>query len=293
MRKLKLILSLSTLIIAGALNAQTPAATAPQDSSLTYCTSDASCAADLPGQGKGCFRMTEDDLFSGEAQNANQFLTLSDQQDKVDEDREANGVDVGDDDRDGLKDGSACDSSSKCDSYFCDPTTKLCTEKKICRNADLGEAVSPGVACEEGYIINGQGLCDLSEEDKKLYYMGLIEGDVELKKSENSCDMKRFQNDPVVKDIRDKSIVSMKTLRAMEWLFATSSLEEKDECLKVLPFLRDEMAKKYNDERKKILTNFNIEMAKIEKDSETIKNAKKGSEEMVEVHGQSIKEKDL
>lgn len=280
-------LLITLLLLPLALYAETP-----QDTSLTYCTSDASCASALPNQGKGCFRMTEDDLFSGEAQNESQFLTLSDQQDKVDEDREANGVDVGDD-RDGLKDGSACDSDSKCDSYFCDPTTKLCTEKKICRNADLGEAVSPGVACEEGYIINGQGLCDLSEEDKKLYYMGLIEGDLDIKESQNSCDMKRFQNDPVVKDIRDKSIVSMKTLRAMEWLFATSSLEDKDECLKVLPFLRDEMAKKYNDERKKILTNFNIEMAKIEKDAETIKNAKKGSEETVTVHGQEIKEKDL
>lgn len=295
MKNLK-ILIVSSLLIVSSVNAQTTPAPTPnplQDASLTYCTNDASCAADLPGQGKGCFRMTEDDLFSGEAQNENQFLTLSDQQDKVDDDREANGVDVGDDDRDGLKDGSACDSSSKCDSYFCDPATKLCAEKRICRLADMGEAVAPGVGCEEGYIINGQGLCDLTEEDKKLYYMGLIEGDVKLKVSENSCDMKRFQNDPVVKDIRDKSIVSMKTLRAMEWLFATSSLEEKDECLKVLPYLRDEMAKKYNDERKKILTNFNIEMAKIEKDAELIKNAKKGSEEMLKVHGQPIKEKDL
>lgn len=290
MRNFRVHFSIVILFLVTTLYAQTPPV---QDTSLINCSSDASCAADLPGQGKGCFRMTEDDLFSGEAQNPNQFLTLSDSQDKVDEDREANGIDVGDDDKDGLKDGSVCDSSSKCDSYFCDPTTKLCTEKKICRHADIGEAVSPGVACEEGYIINSQGLCDLTEEDKRLLYMGLIEGDVDLKVSQNRCDMKRFQNDPVVKDIRDKSIVSMKTLRAMEWLFSTSSLEEKDECMKILPFMRDEMAKKYNEDRKRVLNNFNIEMAKIEKESLIIQNAKKDSEETVVIHNVPIKEKDL
>lgn len=290
MRNSSILFSILTLFLVTSLGAQT---TPVQDTALINCTSNESCAADLPGQGKGCFRMTEDDLFSGEAQNPNQFLTLSDSQDKVDEDREANGIDVGDDDKDGLKDGSVCDSSSKCDSYFCDPTTKLCTEKKICRLADLGEAVSPGVGCEEGYIINPQGLCDLTEEDKRLLYMGLIEGEVDLKVSQNRCDMKRFQNDPVVKDIREKSIVSMKTLRAMEWLFSTSSLEEKDECMKVLPFMRDEIAKKYNEDRKRVLNNFNTEMAKIEKESQIIQNAKKGSEETVVIHNVPIKEKDL
>lgn len=272
------------------LNARNVCEVPLSDPALKSCAADSECAGTA---GMGCFRMSEDDLFSSEAQSPDEFSALSDQQDAVEDDREANGVDTGpDDQKDGLPDGAACVRSAQCDSYFCDPTSKACVEKRICRFGDLGEAVNPGVACEEGYVVNAQGVCDLSEEDKRLFYMGLLEGDVELR-SQNKCSLKDADSDPVTKDIREKAIVSMKTLRAMEWLFATSSLSESDECLKVLPFLREQMALKFNEERKKILNNFNLEMSKIEKDSRTIESAKKGSETEVEVHGVKIKEGDL
>lgn len=277
-----------------ATTAQAPVQdTVPQDTALVSCQADADCSTASPNEGKGCFRLREDDIFGGDAQSANGFSSQSAAQDTVDADREDNGVDTGpNDELDGLKDGEKCTSSSQCDSYFCEPTSRVCVEKKICRFGDMGETVPPGVKCEEGYIVNAQGVCDLSEEDKRLVYLGLLEGDVELR-SQNKCSVREYQNDPATKEIRDKAIVSMKTLRAMEWLFATSSLEEKDECLKLLPFLRDEMAKKYNDDRKKVLNNFNVEMAKIEKDTATILNAKKNSTAIVNVHGEDVKEGDL
>lgn len=257
-----------------------------KDPTLTYCATDVDCTTALPGQGKGCFRLTEDDFFSGAAQNPNQFTPISDDQDTVDVDRDKNA------NEDPLPDGSNCVASSDCDSYSCDGLSKKCVEKKICRSGEMGDVVAAGVRCEEGLVVNPQGICDLSEEDKKLIFMGLIEEDVNVKNI-NKCDLREHQNDPQMKVIRDKSIVSMKTLRAMEWLFSASTLEESQECMKILPFLREEMALKFGADRKKILANFNVEMAKIEKDNQTLQNAKEDSEVIVNIHGEAIKEKDL
>ena len=272
-----------------------------KDSTLIYCAGlstnpaagDTDCGTKAPGLGLGCFRMSEDDFFSKDVNQANQMIPQSDSQDTVDDDRDKFAKD--DDSNpnlDGAPDGSSCKASSECDSYFCDPTAKTCQPKFICRRADIAESVRAGVRCEDGLIVTTDGKCDLSEADKQLYYMGLIESDVTVKTT-NACDLREYQKDPQMADIRTKSIVSMKTLRAMEWLFATSSLEDSQECLEILPLLRDNMAKTFNEERKKILTNFNIEMSKIEADSETLKNASENSKGTVSIHGDTIAEKDL
>jgi hypothetical protein len=257
-----------------------------QDLSLKACTTDSDCAAALPGKNTGCFPQTEDDLFSAEASNPNEFTPISDRQDTVDDDRDANPNEP-------VAAGQACVKSSDCISYACDPVSKLCLDKKICRLGYVGDILtSPGVKCEAGLVLTPEGKCDLSEQDKQLYFLGLIENDVELN-TQRRCDFREHQNDLQMKEIREKSIVSMKTLRAMEWLFANSTLEESQECLKVLPYMREGMAIPFNAERKKILTNFNIEMAKIENDNMTLQSARETSTAMISIHGEAIKERDL
>jgi hypothetical protein len=252
-----------------------------KDISLVSCLDDSDCSKLLPGQGMGCFGQTEDDFFTTPVTNPSQFISQSEKQDTVDDDRDKNV------NENPLAVGAACIASSDCLSYACDAVAKTCLDKKICREAQMNETANVGVKCEEPLVRNILGKCDLSPADKQLYYLGLIPGDVNVKGNANRCDFNT--ND----DIRAKSLVSMKTLRAMEWLFATSSLDESQECLKVLPFMRDGMAKVFNDDRKKILTNFNILMAKIDLDNKLLQNARKDSEKLVIIHGKGIKEKDL
>ncbi len=252
-----------------------------KDISLVSCLVDSDCSTALPGQGMGCFGQTEDDFFTAPIANPTQFISQSDQQDSVDVDRDKNP------NENPLAVGASCVASSDCLSYSCDVVSKKCLDKKICRQAQINETANFGVKCEDPLVINKFGQCDISPADKQLYYLGLIPGDVNVKGNANRCN---FKTDD---DIRAKSLVSMKTLRAMEWLFATSSLDDSQECLEVLPFMRDEMAKVFNNDRKKILTNFNIETAKIDLDNKTLETASKDSDKIVSIHGKQIKEKDL
>ena len=256
-----------------------------QDSTLQVCVFDVDCAATQPGKGTGCFPQTEDDLFSAEATNPNQFTPISDLQDTVDDDRDANSNEP-------VAAGQACTKSSDCISYACDSATLKCLDRRICRLGDVGDLVRDGVRCEEGLIRNANSECDLTDQDKLLLYPLLINDDIIVKET-NSCDFREYQNDPQMKEIRERSIVSMKTIRAMEWLFVNSTLQESEECLKLLPYMREGMAIPFYAERKTILTNFNIEMAKIEKDNQTLETAKDTSNTMTSIHGEAIKEKDL
>ncbi|MFA5584278.1 MAG: hypothetical protein WDA09_08680, partial [Bacteriovoracaceae bacterium] len=85
---------------------------------------------------------------------------------------------------------------------------------------------------------------------------------------------------------------ALKSLRAMEWLFATISRSDSDDCFRVNAKLRDQIGKPFVETRKYLLQDFSAYYARIKKDHETVKAAlmsnsdsKVQSDKMVEVHG--------
>lgn len=244
------------------------------DVTLVSCGAHSECAS-----GKGCFVQREDDLFSATPSTQAELDKQNALQDLIE------GNDESDND-------AICTSSADCESYSC--VKGKCVDKKICRFAGLEEnkddegsvdvPIPADVKCEEGLVKNAMGRCDIPENEKNSVYIGLLD---KATIPGGEC---KFERD---EDLYSKSELAIQTLRAMEWHFSTSGLENSQECLGVLPFVRDEIGKKLYDTRKKILNEFNKIMGGIEKDYDLLKSASDKSEATVTYNGESIKEKDL
>ncbi|HXH30173.1 MAG TPA: hypothetical protein VNJ01_05120 [Bacteriovoracaceae bacterium] len=179
----------------------------------------------------------------------------------------------------------------KCESQNC--VTDTCTDPgNVCRYGEQDEKPdNDEVLCVEGLKRNALGKCDNPASDKFTPYPGLI---TEVKVSPiGQCE---FKLDDATKE---KSIKAMMTIRGMEWMLSTISLDDNQDCFKVLPYLRDEIGKSFLEERKVILKNFNIEFANIEKDFQTLidakaladskaEEAKKKTKELTVIHSTQI-----
>lgn len=244
-----------------------------QDPALVTCVNDASCVQPGLPPRMGCYAMDEDDMFAGKPQNMTQVDAQAAAQDAEESAR----------DDDPLPLGSACNISVQCESYSC--VTNICVEKKICRYADEGEPAAPGIDCAEGLAKDASGKCRVPVGDRDALALGLL-GDVSVEQL-NQC---QFKLDD---EIKNKSIQAIKTMRAMEWLFATSSLSAPGDCFGILNFMRDEVTRPFYEGRKLILANFNRVQADIEADFQTLKDAKIKGTRTLSMHGETVNENDL
>ena len=236
-----------------------------KDSSLVSCTTAATCPT-----GTACYPQRSSDLFSALSPGG--------------EDVELNSLVSSQASDEGAKaTGASCEHSRECSSYSC--VNKKCENKMVCRFAGEGEMAASGVKCGGGLVPTPSGICALSTEAQNGVYLGLIN---EVNVTNNGqC---RFEVD---EETRKKSLVAMKSLRAMEWLFANISVAPADECFRVLPLLKETVGKTYVESRKNILANFTDVLNQIETDFQTLVDAKEKSTNVVSIHGQEIVEGDL
>lgn len=229
------------------------------DDALKSCTSDASCLG-----GTGCLPQTTGSLFTNLSPSTVESNELSAQRnyfeaqlDEIDSPKPAGGI---------------CIHSRDCLSYSCNAAAGLCEDKKVCRFADVGEFALPNVKCAGELVKQADGTCDLSTDAKLPIHIGLLDK-IEVKAVDGEqC---RFELD---EDARAKSIVAMKSLRALEWFFSTIKVEKDFDCFDVVGLLKEEIGKPLIESRKTILRNFTEVLNGIEFDYAQLINAKEKAE---------------
>ena len=256
----------------------------PLDTTLQSCTADNECS-----DGKGCFLQDPDDLFSGdtnsEAEEESQTLAREAMDDKIEAVLSALGEDAEE-----KANGQSCVYHAECASYNCvakksgNKYVKTCEDKKICRLAKVEEKANNPVLCEEGLIKDGSSTC---REPQDGTYLGLL-GDVEVQAdSSNTCNM------DIPADAKAQGLAAIKALRAMEFLFAKTSVANHDDCLRIIiPVIKDRIGTKLAEARKAEVTQFNNNWSLIKEDYHTLMSAQEADQQAlsqtVQLHGAPI-----
>lgn len=239
------------------------------DPALVSCNPTApSCSG-----GTGCFPQRSTDLYSG--------LSSSTESEEVKSDNVAAIFAQMSDDP---KPSGSCVHPRDCESYNC--VAGNCQEKMVCRFAGENEVAPAGVDCGKGLAKNVSGKCELTPEAKNPVYLGLLnDANIEAK---GQC---RFE---LAEETKRKSIIAMRSLRAMEWFFSTLNVKTDDDCFRVTPLLKDQIGIPFRETRKNILSNFTEVLNGIETDYKKLLTAKEESKKMLSIHnGESIVEGDL
>lgn len=253
------------------------------DDSLKSCTENSEC-----GTGMACLPQTTATLFM-------RLAPTTEPVEDIKEQRKHFTAQI-DDIESPKKEGELCYHPKECKSYSC--VDNKCEDKKVCRMAAEGEVAQSGVKCGPDLERNANGVCELSAEAKNTVYIGL------LKESTISpVGQCQFELD---EKTRERSIVAMRSLRAMEWFFSTISLDYQEECFQVMPLLKHEVGGVVYESRKQILRNFTDVLNQIENDyaqviaaSEKYKSSVQsnggveGSTKELSVHGEPVTEADL
>lgn len=248
-----------------------------RDPIMKSCTSHGDCTG-----GHGCYTQKSQDLFTRSGRNDQEEEELRLLQDVLLEQTS---------DMDLKALGASCEHAMECASYSCE--NRKCTEAKVCRFGEIDEAAPGSIKCnEEKALTKGASeKCELNPEAQNSVYLGLL--NEPTFKPVGQC---QFELD---NETKMKSIQAMKTMRAMEWLLATISRSDADDCFRVIPLLREQIGKPFFDRRKIILENFNIKLAQIENDFNSLMEAQKlmkeGVKSMapVEMHGVNVTQYEL
>lgn len=243
--------------------------------SIVSCTSNADCS-----NGMGCFSQTVSSLQSG----AN-FTSLpgAEEASRAFLDTLSTSLEEGDG---GKAVGSACVHSRECISYSC--AGGICEDKKSCRYALNGEAVA-GVECASGLVKGADGKCGPSPDAANQTYVGVADpNNIQMN---NQCQM------TLPEDLKKSFIISMKAMRGMEIFLSNITIAARqEECFDVIPYLK-ELTREYQANRKELLYFFTKNFNDLEKDFETLKNAKAegpDADKIVTIHGgEQILNKDL
>lgn len=219
------------------------------DTALVTCTSDASCS-----EGTGCFPQAAKDLFSTASPNTADKDELSEAQGALN--AQLSEVETF------KENGRTCAHSRECSSYSC--VSGICMEKNVCRFAKEGEIASNDIKCAGDLVKGAGGKCELSADAKNQVYIGLLKEATLLKDMKNQC---RFE---IEEETRLRSLIAMKSLRAMEWFFSTIDLNTSEDCFQIVPTLKTEIGSTFLTTRKTILSNFNDVLTGIEKDYKTL-----------------------
>lgn len=241
-----------------------------RDLSVVGCSAQSDCAP-----GMGCFPQTRDSLYSN--------LSGSNEDQEVRDDLKIL-LETQVEDIETFKSaGASCVHPRECKSYSCD--AGICTDRMNCRLVAEGEAAPPGVNCGPGMIKNASGVCELTPEAKNGVFLGLLN-----EATITPVGQCQFQID---EETRQKSIIAMRSLRAMEWFLSTITLNQQEECFDVLVPMRDKIGVTFRETRKNILGNFTDVLNGIEFDFAQVLAAKEEGSQHLTVHGEGISERDL
>src|SRR5690554_872919 len=246
-----------------------------KDPQYKTCTSHSQCQ-----NGMGCLPQTSEVLFTTESDKLeisqfNEFMRGSIDEQMADSEL--------------LGNGQSCTHSANCASYNCE--SGKCQEVKICRYGEENEVVDAGTKCNEAkHLVKGAGgVCELSPESKHALYLGLYPEDAQLFSENTEAGKCQFDLAP---GVRERTQQALKSIRAMEWLFASISRNDSDDCFRINAKLRDRIGKPFLEQRKYLLQDFSTYFSSIKRDLETIQAAKMSnmdekvrSEKQVEVHG--------
>lgn len=156
--------------------------------------------------------------------------------------------------------GGLCFHNMHCQSYNC--VKNKCEEKKVCRMAAEGEVAASGVECGPDLEKQPNGQCVFSDAARNTVYLGLLNESTIT--PVGKC---QFELD---QETKDKAIVAMKSLRALEYWLATVNVPPEEECFFVMPKLKHGVGEAMYETRKQILEMFTTELNQIETDYATI-----------------------
>lgn len=152
--------------------------------------------------------------------------------------------------------GGVCFHNMHCSSYNC--VANKCEEKKVCRLAAEGEVAAAGVNCGPDLEKSPNGTCVFSEKAKNTVYLGLLN-----ESTISPVGKCQFELD---QETKEKAIVAMKSLRAMEYFLATVNVPVEEECFFVMPKLKHGVGEAMYETRKHILEMFTTGLNEIETD---------------------------
>lgn len=239
----------------------------PQNPNLMSCKNDGGCPT-----GQGCYLLRQQDLVSIKpSEEAPPLQPIPENSEKI-QDKSAKGVDKTFKPQ-GLQ--SSCYMDQECESYKCE--NFKCVENKICREADLDEEARGSVNCEEP-LTKDSATSKCRDASVNLAILGLSRVNVQQEQG-LQCQFKVEGMDLNNQLVNQKELTSyihtaLKTLRGMEWLFATASGPNEIECQFALQYLRDKM-KGLVEKRKVILKEFNTKTLMLESNYEKLLAAKK------------------
>lgn len=231
------------------------------DPALKSCTSDSQCSG-----GTGCYPQSASDLFSPSSPS-------NENEDDLAEAAKSVQAQVGEVETI-LSNGASCEHSKQCSSYSCVAGT--CKEALVCRFAKEGEIAPGAIKCTPGFIKGAGSKCEKDPDAANSVYLGLLkEPTIE---DEGQC---RFELD---EETRKRAIIAMSSLRAMEFMFATSNMTENEDCFSFTPVLKDAIGKPFYETRKNILTNFTDVLNGIEYDFKQLIEAKEKGTKTINIH---------
>src|SRR5665647_276484 len=238
------------------------------DQGISRCKTNADC-----GGGMGCFDAENDEtaMFLSQSQNPADVDEQEKQHDDMDSERDApEGKDIG----------AKCNLHRECKTFLCEKLTPgrkvepTCSPKGICRLGNVGDAAPGSIQCEPN-LIKPQGICQPKQMDALLIPAPITDA--------NPIDTGKCQFE-LPAQVKNNAIFAMKSVRAMEWLFATSAVGPGDECIGATTYMKEIIIKDYLDKRKDLLKNFNVKLNQLEKDYILLVAAKKGSTLPVSIH---------
>lgn len=176
--------------------------------------------------------------------------------------------------------GLPCTRNMDCNSYKCAAATTAasaptkCVENKVCRLAEKGDPapIPATVRCAQPYE-KIDGVC---KERAVGFYFGKLDGLAVRPIGGQQC---QFELDPTnpnmtTANVRDAATIAVLSARAMEWMFATSSVNNHEDCLYTVRWMRGKMQTLVS-ERKEIVREFSRKFNLMEKDFQKISTAKK------------------
>jgi hypothetical protein len=231
------------------------------DDTLVSCTNDSQCS-----DNKGCFPLSEDDMFSTESDDPAVIAAMDlkeqqfeDQQDLIEEPKAENAI---------------CFRDMECESYNCE--NNRCKTKFVCRYGEPGETANGNVQCEEPLVKGGGNVC--GEDTPPTFFTALLNGVTVTPVQGKQCEFQLAAGNANDEEIRGAAYLGITTMRAAEWLFATTSIGNHEDCTYGIRWMRENI-QGYVTERKELLKQFSNDYVRLETEFAKIQAAKPSTED--------------
>lgn len=232
-----------------------------QDKDLKICNNDSECS-----DNKGCYRMSEDDMFQTNSDDP-KVISEMDSKEKVLEEQQ-NEIEEPKDD------GQLCYMDKECESYNCQ--NDRCMPKMICRYGETGETANGYVKCEEPLVKDSGNKC--GEDSPPAFFTALLSGVSVDPVQGKQCEYKLTSGNANDQQIKGAAYLGITTMRAAEWLFATTSIGDHEDCTYGIRWMREGM-KRLVEQRKALLKQFSADYIRLETEFAKIQGAKTSSQD--------------